>query len=777
MKRIKSSFWALIAVAAVLFGACLAVGTDSTERVVLVELPGSKLIAGVNDAEGTAIVDPEDWQPGDVVTVTITAQEGYEIVSYAVVNGGAGNVSVNPAALRTTTAIISGIETSDDTRVVASFVRVYKLRFISDGNGTIAGTYWNDASHGSRARAYETVTFTAQSASESKRLSTLTCILSDGGSYSLDTDSVSDEYSFTMPASDVTVSAGFAARSSFIVTFDKNSGVVDTFPTTKTVESVVGELPAQPGRPDYSFLGWNKARDGGGDSVNRYTPVTGNITVYAQWLLIGANQFPVGFDPSGGSVEPLTIMVPKGKSAAEAGLSLPEAEKTGYNFEGWWAAAGGTGAPFTTSDIITGPVTVYAKWAAKTTAISFSMNDGNGLQGGVTATYGAALPLISVSASRTGYTFIGYFDAEDGGTQYYAGNGAGVRVWDKEEDAATLFARWTVKTSLVTFNMNGGSGAQGGVTATYGEAMPPITVAASRTGNSFTGYFDAGGGGNPYYDANGASVYNWDKETSTVPLYAHWTPLTYMITNGTPSGATGKISSISGTKQYQQQITVLTEPAAGYKLASITVFPAPLNGPTYDADGVKADFTMPAANVNVTALFESARCTLSFDTDGGGTIYPQTVDSGAQVSRPADPAKSGYAFTGWYSASSSGTLIGWPLTVSADRTIYARWGEITVSGVSVTPTNETVERGGASRQFAAVVAGANGPSQGVNWSLSGASSTGTGISTSGLLTVAADESAETLTVRATSTADSSKSGTASVPLEGGTAGLSPGTPW
>jgi uncharacterized repeat protein (TIGR02543 family) len=741
-----------------------------------VKNPTENLVGDLDDSQGTVVVDPADWKPGDVITIIITAKDDYEILGYALLNGGDASVTVDPAQLRTTEVIINDVETTEDTRVVVTFIRVYNLIFTApDGYGTVEGTKWNDAGHGNKARAYENATFKAVPSADNRRVSTLTWTLSGGPSYPLNTASADENYTFSMPAADVVITAGFVDRNSYIITFDKNGGDTEADPPTKVVEAVVGALPAQPGKNEYSFTGWNKAMGGGGEIVNQYTPVTGNITVYAQWLLIGANEFAVGFDPSGGSVDPLTIMVPKGKMFSESGKSLPVPVKTGYDFDDWRLGVGGTGAQFTSSSTVTGPVTVYAKWTAKTSSITFDANGGSGSQAGVTATYDAAMPSIPVSASRTGYNFIGYFDAANGGVQYYTGNGTSARNWDKETSPVPLYAQWIVKTSLITFNMNGGGGSQPGVTATYGAAMPPVTPMASRTGYTFTGYFDAGGGGNQYYTDNGASAWNWDKETSPVPLYAQWTPITYMITNGTGSGSTGIIASITGTIQYEQQITVVTNPASGQKLASITVFPAPFSVPTYNADGVTAYFKMPAADVLVTAAFESTRFKLSFDTDGGGAINPQTVDSGAQVSKPADPVKPNNTFTGWYSASSGGDAIVWPLIITADKTVYARWGQIDITGVTVTPANPTVTRG-TSLQFTAVVEGANGPPQGVTWELTGAQTAGTVIS-GGLLTVAINEAATTLTVKATSTADTGKSGTTSVTLEGGTASLNPQLPW
>jgi len=83
-----------------------------------------------------------------------------------------------------------------------------------------------------------------------------------------------------------------------------------------------------------------------------------------------------------------------------------------------------------------------------------------------------------------------------------------------------------------------------------------------------------------------------------------------------------------------------------------------------------------------------------------------------------------------------------------------------VTSVTVTPATASVARGG-NYDFTATVQGANNPPQTVTWAVTGGS-IGTSISTAGRLTVAANETATSLTVRATSIHDTSISGTASV---------------
>ena len=47
-------------------------------------------------------------------------------------------------------------------------------------------------------------------------------------------------------------------------------------------------------------------------------------------------------------------------------------------------------------------------------------------------------------------------------------------------------------------------------------------------------------------------------------------------------------------------------------------------------------------------LRDSTNVTVTFDSDGGSAVEPQSVPQGQLVQRPADPIKDGHTFIGWY---------------------------------------------------------------------------------------------------------------------------------
>lgn len=64
--------------------------------------------------------------------------------------------------------------------------------------------------------------------------------------------------------------------------------------------------------------------------------------------------------------------------------------------------------------------------------------------------------------------------------------------------------------------------------------------------------------------------------------------------------------------------------------------------------------------------------TVTYNTDGGGAVDAQTVESGSAAVRPTDPTRSGYTFSGW---TLDGTAYDFATPVTGDITLVAQWTE------------------------------------------------------------------------------------------------------
>lgn len=106
-----------------------------------------------------------------------------------------------------------------------------------------------------------------------------------------------------------------------------------------------------------------------------------------------------------------------------------------------------------------------------------------------TAIYNCMIPTITVP-ERTGYTFDGYFDAAEGGTQYYNADGTSTKDWDKSSDT-TLYAHWTANTRTVSFDSQGGSSVASQTVNYNAKATKPTDP--TKTGYTFGGWYKESG--------------------------------------------------------------------------------------------------------------------------------------------------------------------------------------------------------------------------------------------------------------------------------------------
>ena len=123
--------------------------------------------------------------------------------------------------------------------------------------------------------------------------------------------------------------------------------------------------------------------------------------------------------------------------------------------------------------------------------------------------------------TRSGYTFDGWFDAADGGTELSGTTVSG------SDGSRTVYAHWTPVTCTVTFDKNAAD-AEGSMDAqsfTYGAPAQPLTANAfTRPGYTFVGWAESITGTALYIDRQTLSSLAAD-----TTLYAVWRETTYSI--------------------------------------------------------------------------------------------------------------------------------------------------------------------------------------------------------------------------------------------------------
>jgi len=352
-------------------------------------------------------------------------------------------------------------------------------------------------------------------------------------------------------------------------------------------------------------------------------------------------------------------------------VTVTATANTGYTFTGWTGASDGTGA--STAILMDGNRSVTANFEQDTYTITFNANGGS--VSSASGTTGAGRRLTSLpTPTRDCHTFNGWFTTETGGTQVttstvFSGN-------------ADIIARWTRNTYTVTFNANNGS-----VTPTSGTTNSSGTLASlpapTRTGYNFAGWYTAATGGSPV-DAS-------TEFCSNTTIYAQWTLNTYTITFNANDGYVTPTYGTTGTGGTLASLPTPTR--TGYTF----------NGWFTAATGGTAvtESRVYSANTTIYAQWTLITYTITFNANSG-TVDPTsgTTGTGGTIASLPTPTRTGYTFTGWFTAATGGTQITTSTVFSANTTIYAQWTLKTytvtfnANNGSVDPASGTTGTGG-----------------------------------------------------------------------------------
>jgi uncharacterized repeat protein (TIGR02543 family) len=90
------------------------------------------------------------------------------------------------------------------------------------------------------------------------------------------------------------------------------------------------------------------------------------------------------------------------------------------------------------------------------------------------------------------------------------------------------------------------------------------------------------------------------------------------------------------------------------------------------------DFDTPVSSALTVYARWNGYVTVTFNTNGGNEVEPQTITEGEVVARPEiDPTKDGSFFVGWYADESLTMPYDFSTSVSNALTVYAKWGGYT----------------------------------------------------------------------------------------------------
>jgi hypothetical protein len=241
-----------------------------------------------------------------------------------------------------------------------------------------------------------------------------------------------------------------------------------------------------------------------------------------------------------------------------------------------------------------------------------------------------------------------------------------------------------------------------------------------------------------------AQTVTWKVEGGVAGTTITTAGLLSVALNETASSLTVRATStVDDTKSGIATVTVTSDPVT---VTSVTV--SPLSANVAKGGGQQFNATVTGTN--------SPAQTVTWSVEGGVAGTTITPTGGLLAVAANETAAT-------LTVRATSTV---DTTKSGIATVTVTNAPATVTNVSVTPANTNIDKGG-SQQFNATVTGTNNPSQAVTWTVEGKEAAGTTITPTGFLTIAAGETATTLTVRATSTVDTGKSGTATVTVTEG----------
>ena len=424
--------------------------------------------------------------------------------------------------------------------------------------------------------------------------------------------------------------------------------------TSTTVRGNSGSLA----KNGYDFAGWNTRADGAGTTYaagsGTLRPTAKEIVLYAKWTphtytVTYKDKDNETYSGSNGASLPGSYTYGTGIASLTNGI------KDGYTFGGWYTASNCSSGRTTSIGTTTyGDKTFYAKWEAN---ITLDANGGDA-DGSATTIYKSNAKLSITAPTRTGYYVMSYYKepacttkvaAADGTLEADVSGFTSSGKWVATEDK-TLYPKWD-NHYTVTFNQHEPTIAgTANTTATYGSAMPAITV-PRKDGYIFGGYYTGtNGSGDKYYNEDGSSAANWAVAANTT-LHAKWTGITYHVAFGA-NGGTGTMDVQDLVYGTSEELSPNEYTRDGYYFLGWNTNADGSGTAYYGGKSVSTMTTEPGATVNLHAQWAQkhtlyfilagcgwtppyAKATISYDDQ---TYYPLDNNVGSWVAMTNIPA-------------------------------------------------------------------------------------------------------------------------------------------
>ena len=478
---------------------------------------------------------------------------------------------------------------------------------------------------------------------------------------------------FTVGSANVILYAKWSANT-YTVTYNTNGGTGNAQRSSSNVTSDTYTTDSSPvvfpgvgtlTRSGYTFGGWNTSAAGTGTNyvaTNAYTTVS-NVIFYAKWnpvtytITYNGNQSDGGTTPTAGEYT-------TGQDSPYVVLSN-SFTKTLNVFGGWNTSDNGTGTSYSPGASITTLVDIvlYAVWIPQYT-LHYAINGGSvtsgSLPGDQLYNTGTLVGPLFSAVSRTGYTFGGWVN----GSTTIVPNGNFTILAD-----SVLTAKWTPINYTISYNSDGGSEAPETSTRQIGQSFT-VGAAVSKPGYNFTGWTTD----NTVVGADAVVVMG----SANIAYTALWVAKVYTISydwNGGRGTAVADVNYTFGT-------TAITLPLVGDRVKDGYTF---AGWSESSSESLLSATYIPSQTRTLYAQWTVGNFTISYNLSGGTLASASVaVQNGSSTVLPL-PTRTNFVFDGWHTATTGGSSVGsngTSFTPSASQTVYARWIQASLFGIS-----------------------------------------------------------------------------------------------
>jgi len=478
------------------------------------------------------------------------------------------------------------------------------------------------------------------------------------------------------------------------------TNAIGTSPSSTSVTSTPAAAPGSPqqvsvvGSPTAAVVAWVAPLSNGGAAVSSYTAsafsassggslssscTTPSLTCSITGLTNGTSYYisvaATNIAGSSAPTSPRILVIPAALPGAptissvtagnaylsvafSAGTADSNAPITGYQYSSdngtTWLNASGTTSPLLVSSLTNG--TTYT---VKIRAVS---SIGNG----------------AASSGVPGTPFSVPSNVDPGKISYTAGNGNVVVTWT----APSANGSAITNTTVTAFSAASG-GSSSGTCATTG-GTTTCTISGLSNGTTYYVSIETlNGAGYSQRSTPRVAVMPGNSSSTTLTITnSSLVVNTYeTLTATVTAGATGTVNftndgvSITGCSS-----VVISSDTATCVTNALTVGTRSIRA-NYSGNSTYASSVSSSASITVLDKF-----TITYDNRGGSqpTVSEEYIVGSPALTLPT-PNRTSYVFTGWYDASSSGNKLGDagnPYTPTSTRTVYARWVQTSLYGMS-----------------------------------------------------------------------------------------------